>query len=237
MSQISGERHRWGKGKSSGGAPRVSSGHPIHFDVVGGRTTAIVLAVQKKGLLSPGSSTGKISSSSSKVKSKGRSRKKENVIKDEKVDSEPKKSGHGSTKKVPPGKKGAVRPKPESISSKKQNSLKSAPSNVTPIKVKLEPVNGRKAPIRGKAKSSPKATSKTKHSVKMTDALKENSKTNVRKKRSREAEKPPATAKPDKRKRSKGTSVVKVEDTGVAETSSTCAAKPRLGRRSPRLAL
>lgn len=42
---------RWGKGKASGGAPRVSSGDPIHFDVVGGRTTAFVPAVQKKGLL------------------------------------------------------------------------------------------------------------------------------------------------------------------------------------------
>lgn len=42
---------RWGKGKTSGGAPRVSSGDPIHFDVVGGRTTAFVPAVQKKGLL------------------------------------------------------------------------------------------------------------------------------------------------------------------------------------------
>eukprot|EP00903_Cladosiphon_okamuranus_P009333 g8901.t1 len=61
--------HRWGKGKSSEGAPRVSSGHPITFDVVGGRTTAIVAALQKKGLLSSpaaarasgssGSATGK----------------------------------------------------------------------------------------------------------------------------------------------------------------------------------
>ncbi|CAN0261735.1 unnamed protein product, partial [Ectocarpus sp. 8 AP-2014] len=41
--------HRWGKGKKSQGVPRVSSGHPIVFDVVGGRTTAIVPAVQKKG--------------------------------------------------------------------------------------------------------------------------------------------------------------------------------------------
>ncbi|CAM9470335.1 unnamed protein product, partial [Ectocarpus sp. 13 AM-2016] len=44
-------RTLWGKGKNSEGAPRVSSGHPIVFDVVGGRTTAIVPALQKKGLL------------------------------------------------------------------------------------------------------------------------------------------------------------------------------------------
>ncbi|CBJ48484.1 conserved unknown protein [Ectocarpus siliculosus] len=51
--------HRWGKGKNSEGAPRVSSGHPIVFDVVGGRTTAIVPAVQKKGLLrSPTAASG-----------------------------------------------------------------------------------------------------------------------------------------------------------------------------------
>lgn len=43
--------YRWGKGKSSDGAPLVSSGHPIIFDVVGGRTTAIVPAIQRKGLL------------------------------------------------------------------------------------------------------------------------------------------------------------------------------------------
>ncbi|CAM9248115.1 unnamed protein product [Hapterophycus canaliculatus] len=48
---------RWGKGKGAEGAPRVSSGHPIIFDVVGGRTTAIVPAVQKKGLLHPSAAT------------------------------------------------------------------------------------------------------------------------------------------------------------------------------------
>lgn len=42
---------RWGKGKGADGAPCVSSGDPILFDVVGGRTTAFVPAVQKKGLL------------------------------------------------------------------------------------------------------------------------------------------------------------------------------------------
>lgn len=49
---ISGDcRYRWGKGKAAGGAPRISTGDPIQFDVVGGRTTAIVPSVQHKGLL------------------------------------------------------------------------------------------------------------------------------------------------------------------------------------------
>lgn len=49
--------NRWGKGKSARGIPRVSSGHPIVFDVVGGRTTALVPAVQRKGLLSSSSAS------------------------------------------------------------------------------------------------------------------------------------------------------------------------------------
>lgn len=43
---------RWGKGKAAEGTPRVSSGHTVQFDVVGGRTTAFVPAIQFKGLLS-----------------------------------------------------------------------------------------------------------------------------------------------------------------------------------------
>lgn len=58
---------RWGKGKAADGAPCVSSGDPIEFDVVGGRTTAFVPAVQKKGLLSTDSNKGK----ETKAKSEG----------------------------------------------------------------------------------------------------------------------------------------------------------------------
>ncbi|CAM9784655.1 unnamed protein product [Ascophyllum nodosum] len=50
--------HRWGKGKGSGGTPHTASGHRVQFDVVGGRTTAIVPAVQRMGLLHAGSSAG-----------------------------------------------------------------------------------------------------------------------------------------------------------------------------------
>ena len=49
---------RWGKGKGSGGTPHTASGHRLQFDVVGGRTTAIVPAVQRMGLLHAGSSAG-----------------------------------------------------------------------------------------------------------------------------------------------------------------------------------
>ncbi|CAM9850552.1 unnamed protein product, partial [Discosporangium mesarthrocarpum] len=47
--------HRWGKGKGSNeGTPRVSTGHRVMFDTVGGRTTAIVPEIQKMGLLCHG---------------------------------------------------------------------------------------------------------------------------------------------------------------------------------------
>ncbi|CAM9174791.1 unnamed protein product [Pylaiella littoralis] len=67
--------HRWGKGKSSEGSPRVSSGHSIIFDVVGGRTTAIVPAVQKKGLLLSSSAAKSGGGGGSGPSSSARSRK------------------------------------------------------------------------------------------------------------------------------------------------------------------
>lgn len=71
-SSIDQNKHRWGKGKASGGTPRVSSGHPIQFDVIGGRTTAFVPAIQRKGLLSPG--VTKASRASSKTVGAGKKR-------------------------------------------------------------------------------------------------------------------------------------------------------------------
>lgn len=49
---------RWGKGKGAEGAPHTASGHRVHFEVVGGRTTAIVPGVQRMGLLRADSRTG-----------------------------------------------------------------------------------------------------------------------------------------------------------------------------------
>lgn len=49
---------RWGKGKGAEGTPHTASGHRVHFEVVGGRTTAIVPAVQRMGLLRADSSAG-----------------------------------------------------------------------------------------------------------------------------------------------------------------------------------
>lgn len=76
---------RWGKGKSAEGTPRVSSGHPIHFDVVGGRTTAIVPAVQRKGLLKPpgGSSANSKKTAAAKGRKGKAGRRDDNIVKKE----------------------------------------------------------------------------------------------------------------------------------------------------------
>lgn len=151
---------RWGKGKSAEGAPRVSSGHPIHFDVVGGRTTAIVPAVQRKGLLkSPG---GLSASSKETAAAKGRKgkagRRDENIVKKEEEtksarDTVSQQTPIGNATKRGRGKTGGKDGKDDDstflalANGKKTTNIKnsSVSNKATSTKVKAEPVKKAKA--------------------------------------------------------------------------------------------
>ncbi|CAM9735288.1 unnamed protein product [Ectocarpus fasciculatus] len=121
--------HRWGKGKNSEGAPRVSSGHPIIFDVVGGRTTAIVPALQKKGLLrSPTAGGGGVGGSSSGSVT-GRKSKSPAAMAKSKAKAHGGGAGEGKAKAVRQTRGGGVSPKKEDQegqdkSSKNEKSVK-----------------------------------------------------------------------------------------------------------------
>ncbi|CAM9976792.1 unnamed protein product [Laminaria digitata] len=248
--------HRWGKGKvSPDGAPRVSSGHPIHFDVVGGRTTAIVLAVQRKGLL-PASSGGKkaaVPGKSRKSKAKAESRGSVKVTgerggQNPEGGDEAKPGGGGVPKKEV--KPTAATPKENSRSrngkalvGKKAGSLpnsgKQASSKVKseattkarPGRVKPEAT---KARSRGKAKAASIATlevdAKTEANASAAAA--------AGTKRGRHGDgQTAAVVKPRMGKRAKSAVAVKSEDApAAAEATGGSCVKLRVGRRSARLA-
>lgn len=182
---------RWGKGKTSpDGPPRVSSGHPIHFDVVGGRTTAIVLAVQRKGLLPVNSGGRKAAAPGKSRKSKAKAGSRGSVTGT--GEGEGQKEGERRTKAgddgVPKEVKTNTRAATPKANSRSENgkalvgkkaervskSTKGTPSKVKseastkagPVKVKSEtttrarPVKGKAVATAARSRGKPKATPK-----------------------------------------------------------------------------
>lgn len=241
-------QRRWNKGKASDGAPRVSSGHPIHFDVVGGRTTAFVPALQRKGLLSAGSSARTTTAPSipGKAKPKNKSRAKRNAAETEEAQqageaiplqqSAVRGGGHV-------GKKARTIPKSESADNAKQKVRKLSPSNANSTPATSEPAKAKNTPPPRKAPKPPsravlKAVSKASRSDPKSEALSTATAAVGSKKRTRGKDvKATDAARVKQGKRAKSADGAKVEERPAAAASARHGASKRtVGRRSSRLA-
>lgn len=248
---------RWGKGKGSE-TPRVSSGHAIHFDVVGGRTTAIVLAIQQKGLLAGSSARNTCPpAKGGKENSKVGSRAGKKKVKDEhetegrdvggphqKKASAPSaasstNNGRGERGRVAVAKTGGSKSTSKSATgSGKPKGRKRGPSKPTAAAVKHEPVKARKSAA-GKArtarKPAPKAAAKVRGGSVKPEAPAAAAGAST--KRGRGEEGKAVVAETASSKRIKRANKVKTEGSTSAKGAAIAGGKGGLvTRKSPRLA-